>query len=70
MKMCNVVDFIGKKWQLSKLSNFENLRGLSTFSTQCLLLSRLFLTDYPSDRFQTTYSDSTDTEDVQRRSFD
>ena len=33
-------------------------------------LSRLYLKDYTWDRFQILYYDSTDIEDVQRRSFD
>ena len=40
------------------------LLGLSAFLTQCAHLSRLFLKDHASDRFQILYSDSPDIENV------
>ena len=44
-------------WKLSKLSNFENFLGLDALSTQCVLLSRLFLRAYYAEHFQNSYID-------------
>ena len=66
LKMCNVVVLIGKNWKLQKRLNFENWR---IFDSMCIL-SRRFLKDYSSDRFQIVYIDSRDTENEERRSFD
>ena len=66
VKRCS---FNWQNWKLSKLSNLEYVWGLGAFSTQCSLLSSLFLKDYSSDHFKISYTASTDAEYVQRRSF-
>ena len=53
-----LVNFWSPKW------------GLCAFWTEYALLSRLFLEDYSSDRFQVLHSDSAIIDDVLRRSCD
>ena len=52
-----------KKKKIIKIIEF--LIFMSAFSTQCALLSKRFIEDYSSDRFQILYSDATDTVEVQ-----
>ena len=58
--------------RIGKIENCQNYRILKIyldFSTHCARLSRLFLSDYSSDRFQILYFGSTNAEVVQRRGF-